>query len=465
MPNPNVISGLIPKDEHRDFSDFIYMLRTGDKKYLLRNDIWLKWLNWCRENEKDEKFTQNSATARFLSRVPEMLFPDSIVLILHRYTLSRYRIYRLNADRSYMEEISVNRYLDYKDAHVLKNGARANRDALELDFMPFYDYAPTIKNVKNVGNGISYLNKYMSSSLFYNPEQWGRKLFEFLRIHKINGQQLLVNPDILTGIDDFLSALEESIEELSHQDPEFPFEQLKPDLKSRGFEPGWGNTAGRARETMGLLHALFYEPRSADLEEFISRVPMISKVAILSPHGWFAQENVLGKPDTGGQVIYILDQVRALEAHMNKQFELSGIDITPRVVVVTRLIPNAGNTTCNHPKEDIAGTEYSYILRLPFYDSDGRPLENWVSRFKIWPYLDRFARDCERELLAEFHGRPDLIIGNYSDGNLVATLLSDRMDVIQCTIAHALEKTKYLFSDLYWQDMEQDYNFSCQFTA
>ena len=32
-----------------------------------------------------------------------------------------------------------------------------------------------------------------------------------------------------------------------------------------------------------------------------------------SPHAWFGQSGVLGLPDTGGQVVYILDQVRALE--------------------------------------------------------------------------------------------------------------------------------------------------------
>ena len=68
-------------------------------------------------------------------------------------------------------------------------------------------------------------------------------------------------------------------------------------------------------------------------------------------------------------------------------------------------------------------------------------------------------------MLSEFEGRPDLIIGNYSDGNLVASLLSDKFDVIQCTIAHALEKTKYAFSDLHWQENEQDYHFSLQYTA
>jgi sucrose synthase len=58
--------------------------------------------------------------------------------------------------------------------------------------------------------------------------------------------------------------------------------------------------------------------------------------------------------------------------------------------------------------------------------------------------------------MSEFEGRPDLIIGNYSDGNLVASLLSDKLDVIQCTIAHALEKTKYAFSDLNWQENEKN---------
>jgi sucrose synthase len=81
-------------------------------------------------------------------------------------------------------------------------------------------------------------------------------------------------------------------------------------------------------------------------------------------------------------------------------------------------------------------------------------MPRWISRFRIWPYLERYALDAERELLAELGGRPDLIIGNYSDGNLVASLMAQRLGVSQCNIAHALEKTKYLLSDLYWRDNE-----------
>ncbi|MDH3844021.1 MAG: glycosyltransferase, partial [Myxococcales bacterium] len=77
----------------------------------------------------------------------------------------------------------------------------------------------------------------------------------------------------------------------------------------------------------------------------------------------------------------------------------------------------------------------------------------------------RYAVDAERELLAELGGRPDFIIGNYSDGNLVATLMAHRLGVTQCNIAHALEKTKYLLSDLHWQNHEEDHHFACQYTA
>ena len=61
--------------------------------------------------------------------------------------------------------------------------------------------------------------------------------------------------------------------------------------------------------------------------------------------------------------------------------------------------------------------------------------------------------------------RPDFVIGNYSDGNLVASILAHRLGVTQCNIAHALEKTKYLLSDLHWQEHEAEHHFAAQFTA
>ena len=37
--------------------------------------------------------------------------------------------------------------------------------------------------------------------------------------------------------------------------------------------------------------------------------------------------------------------------------------------------------------------------------------------------------------------------------------------MLQCNIAHALEKTKYADSDINWKKFDEKYHFSCQFTA
>jgi sucrose synthase len=164
-------------------------------------------------------------------------------------------------------------------------------------------------------------------------------------------------------------------------------------------------------------------------------------------------------------VVYILDQVRALERELRDSLQAQGLDIEPQILVITRLIPEAEGTTCNEPVEAVEGTRNAQIIRIPFRRENGEIIPQWISRFKIWPYLERFAREAGREILDRLGGRPDFIIGNYSDGNLVASMLAHDLGVTQCNIAHALEKSKYLYSDLYWQDHEQEHRFACQFTA
>lgn len=74
-------------------------------------------------------------------------------------------------------------------------------------------------------------------------------------------------------------------------------------LQEMGFERGWGDTARRVLETMHLLSDILQAPDPSTLETFLGRLPMVFNVVILSPHGYFGQANVLGLPDTGGQVI------------------------------------------------------------------------------------------------------------------------------------------------------------------
>ncbi len=455
---------LIPEESVRDFHAFLRRLLQGEKRYLLRNDLLLAWEDFKRKGKKGWDL---SSLNTFLGKVPEMILFDGFAVFIHRYQMAKDRIYKFSYTHTEFgdpEQISVGELLNLRDRYIRpENGATPMK--LKIDFTPFYDYAPLIRDPRNVGKGIEFLNRHMSSSIFQHPDIWHRKLFEFLKIHCLGGKQLLVNGGMIRDDRQLIDRLDRAAEWLEDLDGSHSFEAVVRKLQTFGFEPGWGNTPERVLESMQLLLDLFEAPDSRLLENFISRIPMVSRVAIISPHGFFGQENVLGKPDTGGQVVYILDQVHALEKALAENLRLSGLDFQPKIMVVTRLIPESENTTCHERLEKIRNTRNGWILRVPFRDREKKIIPYWISRFWVWPYLEQFAYEALDELKTELGRHPDLIIGNYSDGNLVASLLSEETGVIQCNIAHALEKSKYLFSDLYWEEMEPEYHFSLQFTA
>lgn len=76
-------------------------------------------------------------------------------------------------------------------------------------------------------------------------------------------------------------------------------------FKQWGFEKGWGDTAGRVKDTMRTLSEVLQAPDPINMEKFFSRVPTIFNIVIFSIHGYFGQADVLGLPDTGGQVAFL----------------------------------------------------------------------------------------------------------------------------------------------------------------
>nr|GFA38997.1 sucrose synthase 2 [Tanacetum cinerariifolium] len=162
-----------------------------------------------------------------------------------------------------------------------------------------------------------------------------------------------------------------------------------------GFERGWGNNAERVLEMLHLLSDILQAPDISILETFLARIPMVFNVVILSIHGYFGQANVLGLSNTSGQIIYILDQVCALENEMLLKLKHQGLDITPKILIVTRLIHDAKGTSCNQRLEKVSGCKYAHILRVPFRTKKGI-LRKWILRFDVWPYLEKFAEFAKR---------------------------------------------------------------------
>ncbi|HEY9829328.1 MAG TPA: sucrose synthase [Stenomitos sp.] len=461
----NLIQDVLESDEKSELRQFASQLRASDKRYLLRNDILAAFSEYCANHKKPEHFFQYSHLGQLVYYTQEIILDSESLYLIIRPKIASQDVYRVLEDLT-VEPVTVQELLDLRDRFV-NHYHPTEGDVLELDFQPFYDYSPTIRDPKNIGKGVRFLNRYLSSKLFQDPRQWLESLYTFLRVHQFQGTQLLINGRIKNQ-QQLSDQVKRALQFVSDRPDEESYEEFRFKLQEMGFEAGWGNTASRVRDTLEILDELLDSPNDEGLEKFISRIPMIFRIVLVSVHGWFGQEGVLGRPDTGGQVVYVLDQARSLEKQLQEDIKLAGLEglgVQPKVIILSRLIENSDGTRCNERLEKVHGTDNAWILRVPFREFNPKLTQNWISRFEIWPYLETYAIDAEKELLAEFQGRPDLIVGNYTDGNLVAFLLARKLQVTQCIIAHALEKSKYLFSNLYWQELEDKYHFSLQFTA
>lgn len=418
-----------------------------------------------------ESFTQDEAGAGLKNTPFEKMilaseecairFPFACFAV--RYDPSRWVYLRFHTEDIFVDQLEVNEFMIFKEI-IVEPDRTPDESLLELDFEPFVREFPRMKETRSIGRGVEFLNRVLSGRMFTQQEEGATKLLQFLRLHHFNGQPLMLAKRI-NDVHTLREALRDALKKLETIEPETEWQEFSEELQVLGFLPGWGKTADRVISSLHLLSDILEVPDPGLLEKFLARVPMIFRLVIISPHGFLGQSNVLGMPDTGGQVVYILNQVRALEKEMIRQIDDQGLDIEPEIVVVTRLIPEARGTTCNQPLEPIIGTRNSKILRVPFREKSGDIVSHWISRFEVWPYLERFSLEAEKEILREMDHHPDLIIGNYSDGNIVAYMMAQRMGITQCIIAHALEKSKYLYSDLYWKKMDPRYHFSIQFTA
>ncbi|XP_019093340.1 PREDICTED: sucrose synthase 6-like [Camelina sativa] len=275
-----------------------------------------------------------------------------------------------------------------------------DENALEIDFGAIDFTTPRLSLSSSIGKGADYISKFISSKLGGKSDRLEPLLNYLLHLNH-HGENLMISDDLSTAAK-LQKSLMLAVIVVSTYPKHTPYETFAHRLKEMGFEKGW--------------------------------------------------------------VVYILDQVRALEEELLIRINQQGLGFKPQILVVTRLIPEARGTKCDQELEAIEGTKHSHILRVPFVTNKGI-LRQWVSRFDIYPYLERFTQDATSKILQRLDCKPDLIIGNYTDGNLVASLMATKLGVTQGTIAHALEKTKYEDSDAKWKELDPKYHFSCQFTA
>ncbi|MEB3216740.1 MAG: hypothetical protein VKN72_10980 [Nostocales cyanobacterium 94392] len=393
----NLIQNVVASHEKNNLHEFTNLLRQSQKKYLLRDDILTIFYQYCSINGQDKNLSRNSNLSKLIYSTQEIILDKESLCFVIRSQIAAQQAYHLRLDMT-VEAIDSEELSNLRDQLGVSDYSQ-DGEVLEIDFQYFYDYSFNLRDSKKIGNRVDSLNRYLSSKLFdHNSSSWQEALFNFLRHHKYNGQQLLINERIKNK-----SQLSDKIKRVLDLLDKYPnhtsYENFRFELRSFGFEPGWGNTASRAEETLSLLEQLIDCADRQVLSNFLSRIPMGFKLLVTS-------QDVLGQTDTDKQAVYIFDRVKELEKQIQENAKLGGLDvlgtIKPKIIVLTGLISNGEGANSNQRLEKIDDTNNCWILRVPCYQSQQSTAKNQISRFDIYPYLEYEATNSEQELLAEF---------------------------------------------------------------
>lgn len=146
----------------------------------------------------------------------------------------------------------------------------------------------------------------------------------------------------------------------------------------------------------------------------------------LSLHGLLrGTEPELGRdPDTGGQVTYVLELVRALARS----------EAVARVDLVTRLVEDPAAGPDYAVPEEALG-EKARIVRLPFGP------RRYLRKELLWPHLPALVDRCVEHLRAQ-ERLPHVLHTHYADAGYVGARLSQLLGIPLVHTGHSLGRTK-----------------------
>jgi sucrose-phosphate synthase len=149
-------------------------------------------------------------------------------------------------------------------------------------------------------------------------------------------------------------------------------------------------------------------------------------VLSLSIHGLVRARDIeLGRdPDTGGQILYVVDQAKALMAHGQAR----GVQLVTRQVIDKRL-----DGIYAQPEEEICPG--ARIMRIPFGP------RRYLRKESLWPYLDSLVDQLTRHVRAT-ERVPDVVHGHYADAGYVGAQLAKILGVPFVFTGHSLGRVK-----------------------
>ena len=187
-----LLQAVLNSDEETGLRQLVSELSASGKHYFLRNEILQAFEDYCHTFQKPAYFYHSSPLGELIHYTHEILLEEDNIWIVVRSKVASQEVCRLPADLSTVEPMTPQALLDLRDRLV----HRFQPQILEIDFHPFYASFPTISDPRNIGNGLEFLNHYLSNKLIAEPQHWLEAVFKALCDHRYDSMPLLVNERI-----------------------------------------------------------------------------------------------------------------------------------------------------------------------------------------------------------------------------------------------------------------------------
>ncbi len=176
------------------------------------------------------------------------------------------------------------------------------------------------------------------------------------------------------------------------------------------------------------------------------------KAALLNPQGHVKWKNppIASHPDTGGQIVYILE--------LSKELARLGC----KVDILTRYFDDSKWPGYNRRIEKYENDEDLRIVRIKFGD-EGR----FINKEDLWPLMLEYTKGVE-EFYEDEGYSPDVFTSHYADGGLAAAILKKSMNRNFTHTGHSLGGKKMdnlKMSKSNFSEINSEFNFHLRIAA
>ena len=144
--------------------------------------------------KKSGKSSNYEVLSFIVKHISESVTLGNVVYIEIREVIGRSDNYLFNVEEFIYEKITPKEYQIAKEKYVRPD---LDNNQLTINFETFYRKFPSVSDHKSIGKGFEYLNRYLSSKMFTEPENLRKALFDFLFVHKYKSQQLILKIELV----------------------------------------------------------------------------------------------------------------------------------------------------------------------------------------------------------------------------------------------------------------------------